>query len=453
MRIRPLPRATFLALVPLVAASGTALGTTIHVPADQPTIQAALDVAMGADTVLVAPGIYGGPGNRDLDFAGKPVRLWSSGGAAVTIIDCGGSPQNPHRGILFDDNELGAYVIGFRFINGYSPGGGGTGDGGAILIDTGVLATSVVVYECEFYRNEAVQNGGGIAARGQGASLNLIKSTLAGNVAAAGGGLACLGAGFAHSTEVVYTGNQASAGGAVFVDECTLTGNLTTISGNHATNTGGGIFNQSNAVVQMNNIILWGNCADVVGGDMYCQISGASTFTCSDIDTSEVVTAGNASVTFGSDVIDQNPLFCGAVSCVEAPIEAGWYALAAASPCLAANNGCGQNMGRYDFGCSSLGTPGEDPVRDARPRLLAHPNPSRGPVRISLGAALSERPGSLSVYSVSGRLIRTLSVPAAATSLDWDGTDGNGHRVAAGLYLIRLRNDERSITGRVVLRP
>lgn len=57
--------------------------TTIHVPGDQPTIQAGIDAAVNGDTVLVAPGSY----FEHIDFKGKAITVTSSGGAAVTTID------------------------------------------------------------------------------------------------------------------------------------------------------------------------------------------------------------------------------------------------------------------------------------------------------------------------------------------------------------------------------
>ncbi len=47
----------------------SAAQATIHVPADQPTIQSGIDAAQNGDTVLVAPGNYA----ESLDFKGKGV--------------------------------------------------------------------------------------------------------------------------------------------------------------------------------------------------------------------------------------------------------------------------------------------------------------------------------------------------------------------------------------------
>jgi len=60
----------------------SANAATIHVTADQPTIQAGLDAAGDDDTVLVAPGTY----VEDIDFKGKRLVVTSSGGPDSTVI-------------------------------------------------------------------------------------------------------------------------------------------------------------------------------------------------------------------------------------------------------------------------------------------------------------------------------------------------------------------------------
>ena len=60
------------------------LSRTIHVPADYPTIQAAINSASAVtnDTVLVSPGVY----NEAVSFNGKPVLLISASGPGATMI-------------------------------------------------------------------------------------------------------------------------------------------------------------------------------------------------------------------------------------------------------------------------------------------------------------------------------------------------------------------------------
>jgi len=86
--------------------------TVIHVPADQATIQAAINVAVNGDTVLVAPGTY----YEAIDFMGKNITVTSSGGPGVTVIDAFGSNRST---VAFQNNETAAAVLsGFTLQDG-----------------------------------------------------------------------------------------------------------------------------------------------------------------------------------------------------------------------------------------------------------------------------------------------------------------------------------------------
>ena len=64
-------------------------------------------------------------------------------------------------------------------------------------------------------------------------------------------------------------------------------------------------------------------------------------------------------------------------------------------------------------------------------------------------------PVNLTVYDVSGRLVRTLvetaSHDAGRHSISWDGRDENGAEVATGVYFARLSVDSQSASGKMVL--
>ncbi|MDH4158521.1 MAG: right-handed parallel beta-helix repeat-containing protein, partial [candidate division Zixibacteria bacterium] len=58
-----------IVLVVMVGPGGRAGATIINVPADQPSIQAGIEIAMNGDTVLVAPGLY----YENIDFRSKEI--------------------------------------------------------------------------------------------------------------------------------------------------------------------------------------------------------------------------------------------------------------------------------------------------------------------------------------------------------------------------------------------
>ena len=88
-------------------------------------IQAGIDSCLVGDTVLVAPGIFRGDGNRDLDFKGKTIVVLSecrydTTVTDSTVINCEGSCTDRHRGFYFHSGETSESILeGFVIINGY----------------------------------------------------------------------------------------------------------------------------------------------------------------------------------------------------------------------------------------------------------------------------------------------------------------------------------------------
>jgi hypothetical protein len=97
----------------LLLAASPVFSAEINVPADQPTIQAAVNAASSGDIIRVAPGNYVG----SLQFNGKNLRLESTGGPEVTTIRSNG-------GTTIDIGP-GAALIGFTVTGGMDAFGAG----------------------------------------------------------------------------------------------------------------------------------------------------------------------------------------------------------------------------------------------------------------------------------------------------------------------------------------
>jgi len=147
-----------IALFPLLASGATYL-VTPDGTGDFPTVQAAIDAVVAGDVVQLADGIFTGDGNRDLDLLGKAITIESqSGDPALCVLDCQGSPQEPHRGILFRSQEGRATVVhGITVTNAYTPALGQSETWGAAMycgewagptITNCVLTMNSVHYVC-----------------------------------------------------------------------------------------------------------------------------------------------------------------------------------------------------------------------------------------------------------------------------------------------------------------
>ncbi|TSA39948.1 hypothetical protein D4R30_00350 [archaeon] len=74
-------------------------------------------------------------------------------------------------------------------------------------------------------------------------------------------------------------------------------------------------------------------------------------------------------------------------------------------------------------------------------------NPSRGRVALSYNLPVAGK-ATLSVYDGAGRLVKQLAggpIRAGAHQVVWDGTDTEGSKVGAGVYLVRLVTSDKSV--------
>jgi serine protease len=159
------------------------LATTIHVPAERPTIQAGIDAAVNGDTVLVAPGSY----PERINFRGKGIVVTSSNGPKVTFLNPSSTPV-----VLFITGEpSSAELCGFTFQNISGWYLVEIGNGCQPLIKENVFAslvTSDLIIYCHQGHPRIVRNifhdnltGGACIGVGSGGGADIINNTFDGN--------------------------------------------------------------------------------------------------------------------------------------------------------------------------------------------------------------------------------------------------------------------------------
>jgi serine protease len=146
---------------------GTSYAGLINVPADQPTIQQAIDVAANGDVIVVSPGTY----FENLDYQGKAIMVRSAAGSNQTILD----GQNSGPVVTFQTNEQARSVLtGFTIQHGYALSGGGVTLEGA----------SPTITRNVFHGNTQAAGGFGAAIGGDGASPTIERNTFEANTCA-----------------------------------------------------------------------------------------------------------------------------------------------------------------------------------------------------------------------------------------------------------------------------
>jgi hypothetical protein len=121
-----------------------------------------------------------------------------------------------------------------------------------------------------------------------------------------------------------------------------------TIAGNRSpVQPGGGLLCFS--PVDLEQVILFGNCAPAGGDEAWVYPVGSLSLTCCCTDSSGI--EGSGSIEFGSENVFDDPRFCGPLACASAPATGGDYTLDASSPCRDDGNACGVWIGALGIGC------------------------------------------------------------------------------------------------------
>ncbi|UCF44435.1 MAG: right-handed parallel beta-helix repeat-containing protein, partial [Planctomycetota bacterium] len=250
--------------VVLAGLAGQARGTTWYVDAnggaDFNSIQAALDdpCTVDGDEIEVAPGTY----YEAINFSGKAVRLYSSGGPNDTTIDGTG---NYHVVKCVSGEDANTILEGFTITGGNANGTGAEQYGGGMY---NYVDSSPTVTNCTFIGNSAVYGAGMYCDLSSPTVTNCIFSD---NTAANyGGGMYNYDNSNPNVTNCIFSDNTAANDGGGMYNYLSSGPTVTNciFSGNSATDRGGGMYNYDNSNPNVTNCIFTDNTAANYGGGM-----------------------------------------------------------------------------------------------------------------------------------------------------------------------------------------
>lgn len=241
-----------------------------EVPSEFPDIRAAYNgfQRFSGGTILVAPGIYSGPNNCNLGgFGEKPVHITSSGGAAVTIIDC----QGLYRGFYYDLYSVGGTRLdGFTIRNAV-----GTGDNAAITCWTGSPDIRNCVIETAKGKGIHCRSG----SQAKITNCRITGSDSSGVVIESGANIAITGCTFANNRTYgleMRDGTTAQINGCTFLDVLpgpggtshgiSASGATLTVSSSSFANSRGTGLAGWNSAMTIRNCVFSGNEESFAGG-------------------------------------------------------------------------------------------------------------------------------------------------------------------------------------------
>ncbi len=273
----------------LLVAAGAAAADELRVPSQYPTIKAAMTAAIPGDTVLIADGVYTGPGNIGLFFGGKAITVRSENGPEACIIDAA------HSSVIF---TLNAGEGPKSILQGLTLRQGNGGEGGGVRCS----GASPTIRDCVFDNGWAGYHSSGVGCSA-GSSPRIENCTFFDGLAGVGGAVHALGGSHpkligctirGHRTDLFGAGGAgcdatssltidrcafmdntaigfSPYGGAVFVSGGTATITNSLFVNNSAGVSGGAIACANGAVVSIINCTFSGNIANAGGGAVWSQ--------------------------------------------------------------------------------------------------------------------------------------------------------------------------------------
>lgn len=239
--------------------------TIINVPADQPTIQAGINVAVDGDTVLVHLGIY----VENINYNGKNIVV---GSLFLTTQDTSYISQTVINGnqngsvVKFASGEDSTAVLnGFTVKNGFATWHGG----GINCYNSNPSLSNVRIIE-----NHAEWDGGGIRCHSANPSLKDI--TISGNSSVwNGGGLYCNRANPSLENVTISENSSEWDGGGLFCFSSSPNLENVAIYSNSSQRSGGGLYCHSDSI-SLKNVTISSNSSEWYGGGIYCHSANPS---------------------------------------------------------------------------------------------------------------------------------------------------------------------------------
>lgn len=364
--------------------------TIINVPAEQPTIQAGINVAVDGDTVLLQPNTY----YENIDYVGKNIIVAS---LFLTTQDTSYISQT-----IIDGNQNGSVVT---FENGEDS----------------------IAFLCGLIIQNGSGFGGGIFCSQSIPRLeNITIKNNTGEFNTSGSGIYCIYSSPSLKNVIINNNSTVNIGGGILLclNSNPIMENVT-ISNNSAGSYGGGICCISDSNPALINCIHWNNTPQ----EIYCDL-GIITAIYSDIQGGWE----------GEGNIDADPLFIDP--------ENGDYHLTVNSPCIDAGDpnspfdpdGTIADMGAFYYD-QGAGVQNENIQSSLLfPQLSNYPNPFNPTTTIEFSIQ-NDSNIEISIYNNKGQKIKTIAqndFQKGQHSINWNGDDEFGRPVSSGIYYYKL---------------